>query len=83
MASALPAGPGYAGSYDAAVLLTLHASAIEGGSALGFLLLARFVVFVPVTVVGAGLLLTRYGGLRLKRRPPKQSGGEEFQQDYA
>jgi glycosyltransferase 2 family protein len=67
LATSLPAGPGYAGSYDAAILLSLHASGIAGGSAVGFLLLARFVVFVPVTVVGAVLLLTRYGGLRLLR----------------
>ena len=67
LATSLPAGPAFAGSYDAGLLLTLHASGITGGSAVGFLLLARFVVFVPVTVVGAGLLLTRYGGLRLKR----------------
>lgn len=69
LAASLPAGPAYAGSYDAGVLLTLHASGLAGGSAIGFLLLARFVVFVPVTVVGAGLLLARYGGLRLLRRP--------------
>jgi len=81
LAASLPAGPGYAGSYDGGVLLTLHASGIEGGSALGFLLLARFVVFVPVTVLGAGLLLTRYGGLRLKREA-EQSGGEDFKHEY-
>jgi hypothetical protein len=68
LAASLPAGPGYAGSYDAGVLLTLHASGISGGTAVGFLLLARFVVFVPVTVVGAGLFLTRYGGLRLRHK---------------
>lgn len=68
LAASLPAGPGYAGSYDAGVLLALHASGIAGGSAVGFLLLARFVVFVPVTVVGAGLFLACYGGLRLWRR---------------
>lgn len=68
LAASLPAGPGYAGSYDGGVLLTLHASGISGGTAVGFLLLARFVVFVPVTVVGAGLFLTRYGGLRLRRK---------------
>lgn len=68
LAASLPAGPGYAGSYDGGVLLTLHASGISGQAAVGFLLLARFVVFVPVTVVGAGLFLTRYGGLRLRHK---------------
>lgn len=79
LATSLPAGPGYAGSYDASVLLTLHASGIAGGSAVGFLLLARFVVFVPVTVVGAGLLLTRYGGLRLTGRWRQSSTRERHE----
>lgn len=67
--SALPAGPGYAGSYDAGILLGLHASKVMGGAAVGFLLLARFVVFVPVTIVGLIVLVARYGGLRRKRTP--------------
>lgn len=65
--SALPAGPGYAGSYDAGILLGLHASKVMGGAAVGFLLLARFVVFVPVTLVGLVILVARYGGLRRRR----------------
>jgi uncharacterized membrane protein YbhN (UPF0104 family) len=82
LAASLPAGPGYAGSYDAGVLLALRGSGIGGGSAVGFLLLARFVVFVPVTVVGAALFLTRYGGLRPKRGR-NQSHGEELKGEYA
>src|SRR5947209_741516 len=65
--TALPAGPGYAGSYDAGILLGLHASKVMGGAAVGFLLLARFIVFVPVTIVGLIVLVARYGGLRRKR----------------
>jgi glycosyltransferase 2 family protein len=76
--SALPAGPGYAGSYDAGILLGLHASSVRGGTAVGFLLLARFVVFVPVTIVGLIVLVTRYGGLR--RKPGK---GVHLQEQYA
>jgi hypothetical protein len=62
--SALPAGPGYAGSYDAGILLGLHAASVNGGLAVGFLLLIRAVVFVPVTLVGLVVLVVRYGGLR-------------------
>lgn len=65
--SALPAGPGYAGSYDAGILLGLHAAKVYGGAATGFLLLVRAVVFIPVTVVGLIVLVTRYGGLRRNR----------------
>jgi hypothetical protein len=65
--SALPAGPGYAGSYDAGILLGLHAANVNGGTAVGFLLLVRAVVFIPVTIVGLIVLITRYGGLRRNR----------------
>jgi glycosyltransferase 2 family protein len=77
--SALPAGPGYAGSYDAGILLGLHASKVMGGAAVGFLLLARFVVFVPVTIVGLIVLVARYGGLRRKQAEK----GVHLQDQYA
>jgi uncharacterized membrane protein YbhN (UPF0104 family) len=65
--SAVPAGPAYAGSYDAGILLGLHAAQVYGGAAVGFLLLVRFIVFVPVTIVGLVVLVVRYGGLRRNR----------------
>jgi uncharacterized membrane protein YbhN (UPF0104 family) len=65
--SALPAGPGYAGSYDAGILLGLHAARVYSGAATGFLLLVRAVVFIPVTIVGLVVLVMRYGGLRRNR----------------
>lgn len=61
--AAVPAAPGYVGTFDAALLFGLDAVGIEGGAALGFVLLVRFVVFVPITVAGLVLMLTRYGGL--------------------
>jgi glycosyltransferase 2 family protein len=36
---------------------------IRGGDAVAYVLLVRFVLFVPVTVAGLVLMLTRYGGL--------------------
>jgi glycosyltransferase 2 family protein len=68
LAAAIPALPGYVGTFDAALLVGLHAVGIEGGDAVGLLLLARFVFFVPVTVVGLGTLVIGYGG-RLTRTP--------------
>jgi glycosyltransferase 2 family protein len=67
----IPAGPGYAGTYDAALLFALHQLDIKGGSALSLVILFRFIVFVPITVAGLGLMVTRYGGLSAlwKRRP--------------
>jgi uncharacterized membrane protein YbhN (UPF0104 family) len=66
----VPAGPGYAGTYDAAMLFALRAVDVAHGAALGCVILFRFVVFVPITLLGLVLMVTRYGGLRaiLRRR---------------
>jgi glycosyltransferase 2 family protein len=71
LAAAIPAAPGYVGTFDAGILVGLHAAGVEGGDAVGVLLLARFMFFVPVTLVGLGVLVLGYGGLRglsLRRR---------------
>ena len=62
--SMVPAAPGYVGTFDAAVAFGLHALGIVGGDAVAFVLLVRFVFFVPITVVGIVLALTRYGGIK-------------------
>jgi uncharacterized membrane protein YbhN (UPF0104 family) len=59
----VPAAPGYIGTFDAALLFGLTALHVRGGEALGFVLLARFVLFVPITLAGIVLLFARYGGL--------------------
>jgi uncharacterized membrane protein YbhN (UPF0104 family) len=63
----VPAAPGYLGTFDAALLFGLGAIDVKGGQALSFVLLARFVLFVPITVAGALIMFTRYGGLRRLR----------------
>lgn len=59
----IPAAPAYAGTFDAAILFGLHALDIRGGEAVSFAILVRFVLFVPITIAGLGLLVARYGGL--------------------
>jgi len=66
--SLIPAAPGYVGTFDAAVLFGLKALDVTGGDAVAFALLVRFVLFFPITLVGLGLLIGRYGGLRRLRR---------------
>jgi uncharacterized membrane protein YbhN (UPF0104 family) len=69
--SIIPSAPGYIGTFEAAVVFGLRALGIAGGQALAFALLIRFVLYVPITFVGLGLMLARYGGLaRLARRRP-------------
>jgi len=37
----------------------------------------RFVVFVPITVVGLILIMTRYGGLTVLRRRRREPEGDK------
>jgi uncharacterized membrane protein YbhN (UPF0104 family) len=60
----VPAAPGYVGTFDAAVVLGVRL--VGGGAraaALGYVVLVRFVLFVPITIVGLATLVTRYGGV--------------------
>jgi glycosyltransferase 2 family protein len=67
---AIPAGPGYLGTFDASLVFVLGTVDVTGSTALAIVVLYRFVLFVPITVVGFLLLMTRYGGLgRLRLRP--------------
>lgn len=56
LSAVIPAAPGYLGTFDAAVLLALRSLHRQ---ALGYLLVLRFVLFVPITIVGFALLLAR------------------------
>lgn len=58
----LPAAPGYVGTFDAAVVFGVKAIGGTGSVAFSYLILLRFVLFVPITLVGLVLLVVRYGG---------------------
>jgi uncharacterized membrane protein YbhN (UPF0104 family) len=71
----VPAAPGYVGTFDAAVILGVRL--VAGGThaaALAYAVVVRFVLFVPITIVGLAALVARYGGLRrlgiALRQPP-------------
>jgi uncharacterized membrane protein YbhN (UPF0104 family) len=65
--SMIPSGPGYAGTQDAAVAIGIKAIGGTGGVKVGYLLMLRFVIVVPITVLGLILMITRYGGLKKLR----------------
>jgi uncharacterized membrane protein YbhN (UPF0104 family) len=68
IAAMVPAAPGYVGTFDAAVLLGVRlAGAGSSKVALPYVVLVRFVLFAPITLVGLGFLVTRYGGLATAR----------------
>jgi glycosyltransferase 2 family protein len=69
----IPAAPGYVGTFDAAVLFGLKALHVAGGAAVTFAILVRFVIFVPITVVGFVLFVGRYGGLRRRAQETSRS----------
>lgn len=68
LAASIPAGPGFVGTFDAAVLFSLNHTGIKGGTAFSLLLLYRAVVFLPITIVGLVLVFARYGGWAAVRR---------------
>ena len=63
----IPSGPGYAGTQDAAAITGILALGGTESQALTYLILVRFVIAVPITAVGLGLMVARYGGLRSLR----------------
>jgi uncharacterized membrane protein YbhN (UPF0104 family) len=62
----VPSGPGYVGTFDAAIVFGLHALG-HTESALSFLLALRFVIAVPITLIGLAALAGRFGGIARMR----------------
>ena len=60
--AALPAAPGSIGTFDAAVAWGIHRLGATGSVAVSYVILIRFVLYVPITIVGLVVLVTRYGG---------------------
>ncbi|HMJ01927.1 MAG TPA: lysylphosphatidylglycerol synthase transmembrane domain-containing protein [Conexibacter sp.] len=76
-AALIPAAPGYIGTYDAAVIFAMDAvSTASKSTILSYLLLLRFVLFIPITIVGLVLLVVRYGGLSRIRAARAQARAE-------
>jgi uncharacterized membrane protein YbhN (UPF0104 family) len=59
----VPSGPGFVGTFDAAIVFGVRALGRTGAQALSLVLLLRFVVTVPITLVGLVVLVARYGGV--------------------
>ncbi len=65
IAALVPAAPGYIGTFDAAVLLAVSlVTNATHSEALAYVVLVRFVLFVPITITGLVALVARYGGRR-------------------
>lgn len=67
----IPSGPGYAGTQDAAAVIGIKAIGGTGSIAVSYLVMLRFVLVVPITLLGFVFIAARYGGiarLRAARR---------------
>jgi glycosyltransferase 2 family protein len=74
----VPAAPGYIGTFDAAVVFAVRTVTGTAAKLTSYLLLLRFVLFVPITVVGLVILFVRYGGLaRLRAARAQQTRERE------
>ena len=60
--AALPAAPGSIGTFDAAVAWGAKRLGATGSAAVSYLIMLRFVLYVPITVVGFVILVAGYGG---------------------
>jgi uncharacterized membrane protein YbhN (UPF0104 family) len=60
--AALPAAPSSIGTFDAAVLFGATRLDALSSVAVSYVILIRFVLYVPITIVGLVVLVTRYGG---------------------
>jgi uncharacterized membrane protein YbhN (UPF0104 family) len=73
--SLIPSGPAYAGTQDAAAILGIKALGGTGAQAVAYIVMLRFIIVVPITLVGLVLLVTRYGGLGRLRAARLESRG--------
>ena len=73
--SLIPSGPAYAGTQDAAAILGIKALGGTGAQAVAYIVMLRFIIVVPITIVGLVLLAARYGGLGRLRRARLEASG--------
>ncbi len=59
----VPSGPGFVGTFDAAIVFGVRALGRSGAQALSYLLLLRFVITVPIALIGLVVLVAGYGGI--------------------
>jgi uncharacterized protein (TIRG00374 family) len=75
--AALPAAPGSIGTFDAAVAWGAGRLGASGSASLSYLIMLRFVLYVPITIVGFVVLVTRYGGWSRLRSAVRLDAGAE------
>ena len=75
MFALIPSGPGYAGTQDAAAVIGVKAIGGTSAQAVSYVLLVRFVLFIPITAAGLLALVVRYGGIAGLRGATRGAAG--------
>jgi len=78
MFALIPSGPGYAGTQDAAAVIGIKAIGGTSAQAVSYVLLVRFVLFIPVTAAGLLALVARYGGIAGLRGATRAAASDEL-----
>lgn len=63
MFTMIPSGPGFAGTMDSALVFALRRLDEPKSLVVPYIFAVRFVIFIPITIIGGILLVARYGGL--------------------
>lgn len=82
MFTMIPSGPGFAGTMDAAIAFTMRVLGQPANLVLPFIVAVRVVIFIPITLIGGVLLITKYGGFAALRaaREAQEQENEEAEQ---
>ena len=79
MFTLIPSGPGFVGTMDAALAFTLRVLEEPKNAVFPYIVTVRFIVFIPITVIGGVLLAFRYGGfaaIKAARRAQSKENDE-------
>jgi glycosyltransferase 2 family protein len=79
----IPSGPGFAGTMDAAIAFTLHVLNEPKNLVGTYIFTVRFLIFIPITIVGGVLLIARYGGMAALRAARSAQEEENEQAEAA
>jgi uncharacterized membrane protein YbhN (UPF0104 family) len=83
MFTLIPSGPGFAGTMDAAILYTMTRLHVSKALIAPFVIILRVVVFIPITILGGLLLVTRYGGFAALKAAQSAQGEENEEAEAA
>jgi glycosyltransferase 2 family protein len=79
----IPSGPGFAGTMDGAIAFTLHVLEEPKRLVGTYIFTVRFMIFIPITVLGGLLLVTRYGGFAALKAARKAQEVENEESEAA